>query len=313
MAVSADPTDDELQTGHGLRKDLFDARFLGRIEQLALLARRMASGGDRAQRRAKKKGSGLEFADHRAYAPGDDLRHLDWRLFARTERLQLRQFEEEEDLPVYFLIDRSGSMAHSPDGVPSLLDRALQIAAALSYIALSNLDRVAVVPFGDAAEPPDRPLRGKSQFFRILRQLSVIQPAGKTRIRPALEAFWRNQPKKGLVVLISDFYDPTGLHDGLKALALRGYEPMVVHLVDGALLEAASYGDLALVDAETGELRELTLTPGLMAEYREAFEAFCTDIERKAREASARHLRVDVSMPFDDVIMRVFRSGGFLG
>jgi uncharacterized protein (DUF58 family) len=297
----------------GIRKDLFDGAFLSRIEQLALLARRMASSGDRAQRRAKKLGSGMEFADHRAYAPGDDLRHLDWRLFARTERLQLRQFEEEEDLPVYFLIDRSASMAHSPDGVPSLLDRGLQVAAALAYIALANLDRVAVVPFGEGAAPPDRPVRGKSQFFRILRQLSAVEPAGKTAIRPALEAFWRNQPRKGLVVLISDFYDPSGLQDGLKALSLRGYEPMVLHLVDGALLDADTFGDLALVDAETGELRELTLTPALMAEYRKAFEAFCLDIDRRAREVGARHLRVDVSLPFDDVIMRVFRSGGFLG
>ena len=132
-----------------IRADLFDAAFLGRIEQLALLARRMVSSGQRAQRRSKQVGSGLEFADHRAYVAGDDPKAIDWALFARTERLQLRQFEEEEDLSVWFLIDRSSSMAMAPPGVVHLLDRALQVTAALAYIALVNLDRVAVVPFGE--------------------------------------------------------------------------------------------------------------------------------------------------------------------
>ena len=122
-----------------IRDDLFDAAFLGRVEQLALLARRMASSGQRAQRRTRKSGSGLEFADHREYTPGDDPRGIDWNLYARSERLNLKQYEEEEDLSVWFLLDRSSSMTMAPEGVPTLFDRALQVTAALSYISLSNL------------------------------------------------------------------------------------------------------------------------------------------------------------------------------
>ncbi|MBM4344811.1 MAG: DUF58 domain-containing protein [Deltaproteobacteria bacterium] len=295
------------------RDDLFDAQFLGRVEQLALLARRMATSGAQAHRRSKKIGSGLEFAEHRDYAPGDEPSQIDWALLARSDQLQIREYEEEEDLSVYLLIDHSRSMDAGPPGHVTLLDRALQVSAALAYISLSNLDRVAAVAFAQGADPPMRPVRGRGQFFTVLRALSAVTPAGRTDIGMALQQFVRYQPRKGLVVVVSDFFDPAGLGDGLKLLAHRGFQPMVLHLVDAGLLTAGSYGDVALVDSETGELREITLTPAMMDEYRKAFEAFCGDIDRAAREVGALCLRLDVAVPYDDAVLRVFRAGGFLG
>jgi hypothetical protein len=112
---------------------------------------------------------------------------------------------------------------------------------------------------------------------------------------------------------VSDFYDPTGLGDGLRDLSVRGFEPMVLHLTDRSLLDADVQGDLSLVDIETGEVREIVLTPDLMQRYRDAFEQFSAEIERAARQVGARCLHVDVSVPFDEVVMKVFRAGGFLG
>ena len=297
----------------GIRDDLFDAAFLGRVEQLALLARRMASAGTRANRRSRVVGSGIEFADHRGYSPGDDLRSVDWKLFARTERLNLRLYEEEEDLSVYFLIDQSTSMTMAPDGEHTLLERALQVSAALSYIALSNLDRVAVVPFADKIAAPMRPVRGRSQFFKILRVLSAVPPGGQTDIQAAFNGWLRTQPRPGLAVVISDFFDAKGLGDALHLLAYRGFEPMVLQLVDRTLLEADVQGDLALIDSETGETREIVLTPQLLARYRAAFEVLGHEVQRAASAVGARCLQVDLSVPFDDVVMRIFRAGGFLG
>ncbi len=305
------PTD--LPADSPLRQDLFDAAFLGRVEQLALLARRMATSGAQAHRRSKKLGSGIEFAEHRDYAPGDEPNQIDWALYARSDDLQIREFEEEEDLSVYFLVDHSQSMAVGPEDTPTLLDRALQLSAALAYISLSNLDRVAAVPFAQGAQPPMRPLRGRGQFFRLLRALSAVQPGGKTAIAQTIDDFVRYQPRKGLVVLLSDFFDPTGLGDALRQLTYRGFQPMLLHLVDASLLEAGSYGDVALVDSETGQLHEITLTPAMMAEYRAAFEGFCADIDSAARQVGATCLRLDIAVPYDEAVLRVFRAGGFLG
>ena len=310
----AENPDNQAKAPHaGIRQDLFDAAFLGRVEQLALLARRMATSGARANRRSRIVGSGIEFADHRGYTPGDDLRSVDWKLYARTERLNLRLYEEEEDLSVYFLVDRSTSMLMAPDGERTQFERALQVSAALAYIALSNLDRVAVVPFGADLGEPMRAVRGKNQFFQVLRALSAIQPGGGTDITASLGQWLRTQPRPGLAVVISDFFDAKGLGDALRLLAYRGFEPMVLHLVDRSLLDADAQGDLAMVDVETGEVREIVLTPELLARYRVAFEALGHDVEKAARAASARSLQVDLSVPFDDIVMRVFRAGGFLG
>ena len=297
----------------GIRDDLFDAAFLGRVEQLALLARRMATGGARANRRSKVVGSGIEFADHRGYSPGDDLRNVDWRLFARTERLNLKLFEEEEDLAVYFLLDSSTSMTLTADGQRTPLDRALQVSAALAYIALSNLDRVAVIPFGERVVAPMRPVRGRGQFFTLLRALSRLPPGGQTDIQAAFSGWLRTAPRPGLAVILSDFFDAKGLGTALRLLAYRGFEPMVLQLVDRSLLEADVQGDLAIVDCETGQVREIVLTPRLLADYRVAFEALGHDVQRAASEVAARYLQVDVSVPFDEVVMRIFRAGGFLG
>src|SRR4051812_10359906 len=122
--------------------DRFDERFLRKLESLVMTIRRsrMSAGMMRANRPSKRVGAGMEFADHRDYTAGDDLRYLDWSLYGRLGRLALRLFQEEEDLLVEVLVDASASMSV---GNPPKLDLGLQIGAALAYVGLANLDRVA--------------------------------------------------------------------------------------------------------------------------------------------------------------------------
>src|SRR5881398_2425430 len=121
---------------------LFDSEFLQKLEYLSLVSKRVFRGSLLAQRRTMQMGGGIEFADHRDYTPGDDFRYLDWHLYARHEQLLLKRFQEEEDLHVYLLLDCSRSMAF---GDPPKFDFARRVAAALAYIALADLDRVALV------------------------------------------------------------------------------------------------------------------------------------------------------------------------
>src|SRR5438876_8472909 len=125
---------------------LFDTDFLKKLEYLSLISKRVFRGSLMAQRRTMQMGSGIEFADHRDYTPGDDFRYIDWNLYARHNELLLKRFQEEEDLHVYLLVDASRSMAF---GDPPKFDFARQVAAALAYIALADLDRVAITAFAD--------------------------------------------------------------------------------------------------------------------------------------------------------------------
>src|SRR5438045_5645929 len=126
------------------RTPLLDPQFLIKLEQLELVSRKIFLGLMKGERRSKRKGQSVEFADYRNYVKGDDLRFLDWNLYARLDRLFLRLFMEEEDLHFYLLIDNSLSMDF---GNPSKLHYARQVAAALAFIGLVNLDRVAIHAF----------------------------------------------------------------------------------------------------------------------------------------------------------------------
>src|SRR3954468_21137442 len=140
----------------------FEDDFLRKIEYLHVVSRREFAGQNRADRRTPKRGRGIEFADHRAYTPGDDFRHIDWKAYRRLNRLLLRLFDEEQDLPIYLFLDVSGSMAQ-----PGKFDQARRIAAALCYIGLAHLDRVTMLQFGPDLGDELNPGRGKGRIFRV--------------------------------------------------------------------------------------------------------------------------------------------------
>src|SRR3954453_15276454 len=151
---------------------LFGSEFLQKLEYLSLVSKRVFRGSILAQRRTHQLGGGIEFADHREDTPGDDFRYLDWNVYARHDELLLKRFQEEEDLHVYLLVDCSRSMGF---GKPPKFDFARQVAAALGYIALADLDRVAVVAFaGDVVA--DFPLtRGKARILSLLKFMEDLK------------------------------------------------------------------------------------------------------------------------------------------
>src|SRR5271157_6271398 len=158
---------------------LLDPQFLHRLEQLELVSRKIFLGVMKGERRSKRKGQSVEFADYRNYVKGDDLRFLDWNLFARLDRLFIRLFQEEEDLHFYVLIDNSLSMSF---GTPTKLHFAKQVAAALAFIGLVNMDRVVIEVFNDRVTQSLPAMRGKRSLFRVLTFLHQLEPAGQSNL-----------------------------------------------------------------------------------------------------------------------------------
>jgi len=290
---------------------LFDEQFLRRLEYLHLVSRKVYSGQQRAERRSKKVGSGLEFADHRDYAPGDDFRYLDWKVYARMERMLIRLHEEEEDLSVYLLVDCSKSMAIGSSGT-SKFTHAARLAAALGYIGLANLDRVSLVPFGDRLFTRVPPLRGKNQVFKLFRSLEAIEPEGRTALNECVRMFVHQQKRRGMAVLLSDFYDPAGYNEAVNLLRYNGFEPFVIHLFDDDELNPGLRGDLSMVDCETGTVREVTVTPRLLRRYQKLHRDFCDTLEGFCKSRNVSYFRTPIQVPYDEAILRIFRAGGFL-
>src|SRR5262245_12511379 len=194
---------------------LFDDRFLNKLEHLSFISKRLLDGELMAERKSRKRGSGLEFADYRSYVAGDDFRHLDWKAYLRLNRLVLRLFEEEQDMPIYIFVDSSRSMDF---GTPSKLDYARRVAAALCYIGLANLDRVEIVSFAGNVADELLSQRGKQQIFTVFQFLNEIAPAGETDAKTAFLSWSSESKRRGLAVVISDFFDSKGFDGGLDLL-----------------------------------------------------------------------------------------------
>src|SRR3984893_10532605 len=165
---------------------LLDPQFLARLEQLELVSRKIFLGKMKGERRSRRKGQSVEFADYRNYVVGDDLRHLDWNLYARLDRLFLRLFMEEEDLHFYVLIDNSLSMDF---GNPTKLHYAKQVAAALGFIGLVNMDRVVVEAFNNRLTQSMPAIRGRRSLWRMMDFLQKIEAAGPSDMARSLRSF----------------------------------------------------------------------------------------------------------------------------
>ena len=290
---------------------LFDEAFLRRLELLAVVARKVKSGQRRGERRSRRLGTGLEFADHRDYAPGDDLRYLDWGAYGRLGRLLVRLFEEEEDLYVHLLLDASASMA---GGRPPKHDYARRVVAALAYVALANLDRVEVVPLqgGGVVGATLPPGRGRGRIFALLELLRATPAAGTTDLAAAVGAFVHRTRRRGIAVLVSDFYDPAGFTGALDLLRYHRFESFALQIIDPREARPELHGDLELVDCETGAARPITISPRLLADYIRAHEGLCHDLAAYCKARGITSLRVETDTPFDELVLRLFRQGGFL-
>jgi uncharacterized protein (DUF58 family) len=289
--------------------ELFDDEFQRKLDYLALVSRRVFAGRLRAERRTKKSGSGVEFADHRDYQPGDDFRSLDWNVYQRFGRLLVRLFEEEEDLAIYFILDTSASMAF---GGGAKLRYAKKVCAALAYVGLANLDRVSIVTTADRVMDRMPETRGKARIFKVFRFLRDIEPGGTTDLGDALKTFVAQNKRQGLAVLVSDLYDPRGFEKGINVLRYNKFDPFVVHVLDPTEAKPRLHGDVLVYDCETGDEREVTVTAKVLSRFAEEQARYFAEIERFCATRQVPYVSARVDVPFDELILRVFRRGGFL-
>jgi uncharacterized protein (DUF58 family) len=250
---------------------VFDEAFLRQLERLLVMMRSPVRGGLKGGRRSVKRGQSVEFADYRDYAMGDDLRQLDWNVYARLERLFVKLFIEEEDVTVSLLVDASASMA---TGSPSKLLFAKRAAAALGYIGLASEDRVTVSALAGRMARRRAAMRGSGRVFRLLADLSAIEPAdGPTDLVTAARHAGAQLRGKGVVILFSDLLDP-GADRVIRELAATGSELIVLHVLSPDELDPALEGDLRLVDVETGDGVDVTVDLATLDAYKARLAAW---------------------------------------
>jgi uncharacterized protein (DUF58 family) len=294
---------------------LLPPELLRQLEQFQLLARRRARSSLRGERRSRARGQSVEFADYRDYVAGDDFRYLDWNLFGRLDRLYLKLHEEERELPVTLFLDASESMAF---GEPRKFDCARRVAAAVAYVALCGFDRVAIRPFpenpGEAAvRGALRSVRGKRSALQLFRDLAGLSAGGGTKLNEALRRGALQTRHAGLAVVLSDFLDPDGYESGLTALLGRGFQVSAVQILAREELDPSAYGDLRLVDSETGVIQEVSFGKFRLKAYQQSVERYCSGLREFCQGRGIHFFRTVSDTPLEELLLRQLRAAEIWG
>lgn len=308
---------------------LLTPELLRRLEQFQLLAARRAKSSAKGERRSRARGQSVEFADHRSYVPGDDFRYLDWNLFGRLDKLFLKLYEEERELPVRIFLDASESMTF---GEPRKFDFARQVAAAIGYVALCGFDRVSVIPFPNAqgrtptaptenlnysqqsaVEGALRSVRGKKSSMQFFANLNALTAGGGADLNTALRRGALESRHTGLAIVLSDFLDPTGYEAGLTALVGRGFQVNCVQILAPEELSPSTFGDLRLVDSESGGLQEVTFGRYRMKAYQQTVQNFIQRLREYTTKRGINFFMAPSNMDLQDLLLKQLRKSEVWG
>ncbi len=288
---------------------LLDANLIRQLEQLELVVRRLNSGRMKGEKKSKRRGTGSEFADYRDYAQGDDPRHIDWNVYGRLDRLFLKLFHEEEDLRLAIYVDTSRSMSF---GDPEKLLYAKRLAACLAYVALCNMDRVAVEAGAAGRAEQLRPLRGKRQLGAVLEFLEGLEADGATDLAAGLKQMSHRNGASGMKVVISDFLDKRGYQGALKWLLRPEDRVVLLHVLSPQEVHPDIVGDLALEDCEDGAVQEVSITAGLLRRYEQGLKALVGGLKDYCRTRGLAYHFVQTSVPLEQVVLNALRQSGVL-
>lgn len=291
------------------KAEILTPELLAQLERLELVTRKIFRGRMKGERRSKRKGQSVEFADFRNYVAGDDLRLLDWNLYARLDKLIIKLFMEEEDLHFYTLIDASMSMDF---GTPTKLEYAKQLAAALGFIGLVRGDRVRIETIGQPASYRGPVLRGRSNVWRMIKQLDEMAPGENTSLAAGVKNFCIRNPGKGIVLLISDLMDKEGYETALRYFVSNEMDCYVIHLLSQEELQPDVKGDLKLVDCEDADEAEVTISAPLLARYQQTLAAFTRGAQDFCTRRGIHYMLANNQLPVADLVGQHLRRRGLV-
>src|SRR6202142_3350499 len=277
---------------------------LASISSLDLLAKTVVDGFVAGLHRSPDFGFSQEFAEYRAYTPGDDLRHVDWNLFARTERAYLKRYRGDTNSQLTILLDASNSMDYTASPArPSKMDYARFAAASLCYLAIHNQrDAAGLIVFDDEVRNYIRPSTRQGQLQRLLAGLELAIPRARTDLTKPLHHFQEFLRRRGLVLIVSDFYEPPEkIIRTIEPLRFHGNEVVLFHVLDPQEIQPDLEQPAILVDLETQE--RLEVTPEYARnEYRQKMDAHIADLRDRTQAAGMDYYLLVTDRPLDGAL-----------
>jgi len=289
----------EIQAGGLTGARFVDPVVLARVGNLELVARSVVDGFINGMHRSPYFGASVDFAEHRGYTPGDDIRRVDWKLFGRTDRFYIKEYEADSNANFAVLLDVSKSMGFGSRGITKL-DYGRILAGCLTYLVHRQRDRVGFVAFdSDIVEfvPPSA-----KHMDVTLHVLDRLQPSRPGQLGPPLKKLAEHFARRGVLVLISDFYeDPDAVLDAVSLLRFRGHDMIVFHVLDPAEIEFNYDQASAFEDLESGE--QIPIVPeALRAQYRQLVREHSEALRSKFSELRVDYALLNTATPLDHAL-----------
>lgn len=288
--------------------DYLDPKTLEMIQRLDVRARQVVEGFITGQHRSPYNGFAVEFAAHREYVPGDDLRHIDWKVWSKTDRLYIKEYEEETNLDCNIVLDCSKSMEYGKESGWSKYDHGSTIAASLGYLMQQQQDAVGLQLFSDQVDLVMKPSTSPSHIRALMHNLQQQDPSKSSDVDEVFSQLAGRLKKRGMVILISDlFYSEEQLRLGLEAFRLRGHDVVLMHILHHDELEFP-FDENTLFDGLETEDQLLVDPKTLRDSYKEEIEKFQSRVRRTATSVGADYVLVDTGKNLGAVLSSYLNS-----
>ncbi|MDX1945125.1 MAG: DUF58 domain-containing protein [Pirellulaceae bacterium] len=286
-----------------------DPRTLAKLRGLSLRARHIVEGYVAGLHKSPYHGFSIEFAEHREYAPGDDLRYVDWKVFGRTDKIYLKQYEDETNLLCYLVLDVSESMRYqSREAALSKIEYAQCLAAALGWLVLQQQDAVGLATFDSQLRSLIRPSGSPSHLEQLINVMESAPAGKKTAAGPIFHELAERLTKRGVVIVLSDFFDDVNsLVAGLKHFRHRRHDVVLWHVLDPAEIDFNFAGPTQFKGLEN--YPEIQADPQVIRRaYLREFAAFQRALQQACRTQQIDYVLMRTDQPID-VALTSFLAG----
>jgi uncharacterized protein (DUF58 family) len=275
---------------------------INQIKRLDLRAQFVVKGFLQGMHASPFHGFSVEFSEHRKYTPGDDPAHIDWQVFAKTDKYYVKKFEAETNITGYLVMDLSQSMGYTYRQELTKFDYAICLAAALSYLMISQHDPVGLITFNDRIRDSLPPRSKRTQLGNLISLLARLKPSGQTNIAESLVQIAAMLKHRSLVMIFSDLLvDQTALIGALHRLRHGGHDVILFHILDEAEVHFPFRGACEFLDPETGQKLEVD-AQAVQRDYLEAVAEFRDNYRTAASKTGIDYVELDTSMPFDKAL-----------
>ena len=293
-------------------KDYLRPSIIKKIDNLYLRAKLVVEGFIVGLHKSPYHGFSIEFSEHRPYTFGDEIKFIDWKLLAKTDKLYIKQFEEETNLKSYILFDKSSSMQYGSEDITKF-EYAKTICACLSYLMIKQQDAVGLTTFDKQIDISIPPKSKRSHLNYLLKVLNNTQIKGETKISYVLHSLAESIKKRGLIILISDLMDnQEDVLEGLRHFRYKGHEVIIFHIMDDKEKEFNFSSPFNFIDSENEDMIK-TDPRQIKLEYKKAFLKFCDRYKKECNQNNIDYVPVNTSSSIDKTLIQYFIKRSKLG